>query len=131
LELLGKLEEMRLPRAFDSAACIDQPAEIFGSSHPASVALAKRICSSCPIKTECLEWALEHPEEGVWGGTTRQERDHKVKLVSMTYVDELAERRAKRVRLLDQVAIADLAAEFQVTERTIHRWRAQIENEAS
>jgi WhiB family redox-sensing transcriptional regulator len=131
LELLAQLEVMRLPRVFDSAACVSQPAEIFGSSHPASVALAKRVCSTCPIKTACLEWALEHPEEGVWGGTTRQERELKVKQVSMTYVDELAERRAKRVRLLDQVGIADLAAEFQVTERTIHRWRAQIQNEAS
>jgi WhiB family redox-sensing transcriptional regulator len=131
LELLGQLKEMRLPRVFAAAACIDQPAEIFGASHPASVALAKRVCSTCPVKTECLEWAMEHPEEGVWGGTTRQERELRAKQVSMTYVDELAERRAKRVRLLDQVGIADLAAEFQVTERTIHRWRAKIQNEAS
>ena len=131
LELLDQLEGMRLPRVFDAAACVDQPAEIFSSSHPSRVALAKRVCSACPIKSECLEWALEHPEEGVWGGTTRPERELKVKQVSMTLVDELAERRAKRVRLLDQVGIADLAAEFQVTERTIHRWKAQIQNEAS
>lgn len=131
LELLDQLEGMRLPRFFDAAACVDAPAEIFSSNHPTRVALAKRVCSACPIWTECLEWALEHPEEGVWGGTTRQERELRVKQVPMEHVDELAERRAKRVRLLDQVGIADLAAEFQVTERTIHRWRAQIQNEAS
>lgn len=34
-----------------------------------------RLCDRCPIRTECLEWALTRPEPfGIWGGTTDQER---------------------------------------------------------
>lgn len=32
------------------------------------------ICSSCPVKTECLDYALERKPSGVWGGTTEYQR---------------------------------------------------------
>ena len=36
---------------------------------------AKKICTACPVKTECLEHALAVPENyGVWGGLTQDER---------------------------------------------------------
>ena len=36
---------------------------------------AKEICGRCPVKLDCLAWALENNErEGVWGGTTPKER---------------------------------------------------------
>ena len=36
---------------------------------------AKAICRSCPVRKECLDWALGKPETyGVWGGTTEEER---------------------------------------------------------
>lgn len=35
---------------------------------------AKKLCASCPVKQECLEWALEHEEHGIWGGSTPGER---------------------------------------------------------
>jgi WhiB family redox-sensing transcriptional regulator len=36
---------------------------------------AKAVCAACPARVRCLEWALEAGEtEGVWGGTTPQER---------------------------------------------------------
>lgn len=35
---------------------------------------AKAVCVGCPLITECLQWALDHREWGVWGGTTRDER---------------------------------------------------------
>jgi WhiB family redox-sensing transcriptional regulator len=25
-------------------------------------------CHKCPVKTECLEHAVEHEEQGIWGG---------------------------------------------------------------
>lgn len=36
---------------------------------------AKAWCGLCPIKDPCLERALESNEWGVWGGTTKGERD--------------------------------------------------------
>ena len=43
------------------------------------VQVAKRICSGCPVRGECLDYALnELPSEqervGIWGGTTCDER---------------------------------------------------------
>ncbi|MER5915517.1 WhiB family transcriptional regulator [Streptomyces sp. NPDC001982] len=36
---------------------------------------AKAVCRRCPVMRECLQWAIEvDPVEGVWGGTTEQER---------------------------------------------------------
>jgi len=37
--------------------------------------LAKQICSECPVRLLCLEYALESNEPyGIWGGLTRAER---------------------------------------------------------
>ena len=36
---------------------------------------AKRICRNCPVRTECLAYALDYGMEyGVWGGMTERER---------------------------------------------------------
>lgn len=36
---------------------------------------AKRICGRCPLTNECAEWATTtNQQEGVWGGTTPEER---------------------------------------------------------
>jgi WhiB family redox-sensing transcriptional regulator len=36
--------------------------------------MVKNICRSCPYKEECLQWALENREVGIWGGTTDTDR---------------------------------------------------------
>ncbi|MFB9207567.1 WhiB family transcriptional regulator [Nonomuraea spiralis] len=37
--------------------------------------LARRICQGCPVRVQCLTWAVETGEaEGMWGGTTPDER---------------------------------------------------------
>jgi WhiB family redox-sensing transcriptional regulator len=36
---------------------------------------AKKVCGGCPVRKECLAWALNHPEPyGVWGGLDERER---------------------------------------------------------
>lgn len=36
---------------------------------------AKAVCRRCPVRQRCLEWALDTDlVEGIWGGTTEQER---------------------------------------------------------
>ncbi|MEV3851758.1 WhiB family transcriptional regulator [Streptomyces microflavus] len=42
-----------------------------------ATAQAKQACSTCPIVTECLKWALAHPDltpTGVWAATTKRDR---------------------------------------------------------
>ncbi|REE97003.1 WhiB family transcriptional regulator [Thermomonospora umbrina] len=41
------------------------------------VEAAKAICAHCPVQADCLDWALRAGEpEGIWGGTTPEERRH-------------------------------------------------------
>lgn len=35
---------------------------------------AKKICGTCIYIAECREWAIETNEQGVWGGTSKNER---------------------------------------------------------
>jgi WhiB family redox-sensing transcriptional regulator len=40
------------------------------------IRMAKALCDTCPVKTECLTYALEANEPyGIWGGLTTNERD--------------------------------------------------------
>ena len=40
-----------------------------------NISAARKICSDCPLKVSCLEYALRNHELGVWGGTTEGQRD--------------------------------------------------------
>lgn len=58
-------------------ACTPDDAELFhpvGLGVPADIQLALAICASCPVKQECLDWALDHVEDGIWGGLQASER---------------------------------------------------------
>ena len=58
------------------APCTVDPDSMFPegyNSHPREV-YATKICRGCPYLQECLQFALENDEWGVWGGTTRHQR---------------------------------------------------------
>lgn len=62
------------------SACHDQDPELFfpiGTSQ-ASMSqsrVAQAVCRRCPVRAECLRWALDSRQEfGVWGGLTEPER---------------------------------------------------------
>lgn len=40
-----------------------------------NLASAKQICSTCPLSLQCLEYALNNYQIGVWGGTTESQRE--------------------------------------------------------
>lgn len=46
-----------------------------GKDDLASVEIAKAFCATCPEKLKCLDHALHHEREGIWGETTPGERD--------------------------------------------------------
>ena len=61
----------------DRAQCLGADANLFfhqRSDSPEHVVKAKRICAVCPVKAECLEFAITNNEQfGVWGGLTPRE----------------------------------------------------------
>ena len=58
------------------AACIGAPTDLFFPENSMTVSkIAKAICDSCPVKEQCLEFALVTFENhGYWGGTTPKQR---------------------------------------------------------
>jgi WhiB family redox-sensing transcriptional regulator len=76
-----------LPEWAPLAACAGKDSNIwFPESDRASateaVQKARRICLLCPVRKECLEWAFENVHstvEGVYGGTTGEEREQALK----------------------------------------------------
>jgi WhiB family redox-sensing transcriptional regulator len=56
-------------------ACRDADGETFFPATKDDVDKALAICAICPVRIECLEYALEARERyGVWGGTTEKQR---------------------------------------------------------
>jgi hypothetical protein len=125
------------------AACRGVDPEVFfpaaedGPRHEVQVAAAKAVCARCPVRAECLAWALAALPYGVAGGMSEQER---------------SQARARRRRNCQsgrrvfgrpaggspaEVAAAgraairagrtprEVAREFEVSERTAMRWAAQ------
>jgi WhiB family redox-sensing transcriptional regulator len=64
----------------ERARCIDQDPELFfpvGTTGPAidQVERARAVCMDCPVRPECLDWALDTAQDaGVWGGLSEEER---------------------------------------------------------
>jgi len=57
------------------SACRDADPSIFFGSTREEIQQALALCAVCPVRSECLEHALEARERfGVWGGTTESER---------------------------------------------------------
>lgn len=68
----------RTPDWYERAACKGRDTALWISSkgNPSIYAPAKKVCETCPVKTECLETALRVPWlVGVWGGTNASERE--------------------------------------------------------
>lgn len=34
----------------------------------------KKLCQTCMVKKDCLDYALRHSVDGIWGGTNRRQR---------------------------------------------------------
>ena len=59
----------------ERALCAQTDPEAFFPEKGGSTREAKRICSGCEVRAECLDYALAHDERfGIWGGLSERER---------------------------------------------------------
>ncbi len=59
----------------DRANCFGIDPDVFFPITEEDAGPALAFCTGCPIKIECLAWALRNGERyGVWGGLTEQQR---------------------------------------------------------
>lgn len=101
------------------AACRDTDPELhfpIGNTGPALLQIeeARAVCRRCPVRTECLTWALDSGQDsGVWGGMSEDERRalnrRQQRQPTAAQVAELQRRRAERDTALG--AIRELAGQ--------------------
>ena len=59
----------------ERALCAQTDPEAFFPEKGGSTREAKRICTTCAVRSECLEYALGNDERfGIWGGLSERER---------------------------------------------------------
>jgi len=59
----------------ERALCAQTDPESFFPEKGGSTREAKRVCTGCEVKGDCLEYALENDERfGIWGGLSERER---------------------------------------------------------
>jgi WhiB family redox-sensing transcriptional regulator len=61
----------------DDALCAQTDPEIFFPERGAAAKAAMAVCRACPVRAECLAYALEHEAVcgwGVWGGVSERGR---------------------------------------------------------
>jgi WhiB family redox-sensing transcriptional regulator len=55
--------------------CAHRDPAMFFPSDGVGVEIARKACEGCPVKTQCLEYAIaERIDHGVWGGCSERER---------------------------------------------------------
>ena len=71
---------MREPRFYESPSCAQIGGDLFFPEKEGQafgnieIAMAKRICLSCPHQTECAQWGIKKEIHGIWGGLTESDR---------------------------------------------------------
>ncbi|WP_130293320.1 WhiB family transcriptional regulator [Pseudonocardia sediminis] len=135
------------------AACLSVDPELFfpaaenGVAHARQVARAKRVCGRCPVRDECLAWAIESLPHGIAGGTTAGERrvartTRPARCVSACRdsagfhvpvgAQQIPSRRRSPIVAAGKAALAggapraQVAVEFGVSRRTVDRWAAAV-----
>lgn len=57
------------------ALCAQTDPEAFFPEKGGSTRDAKKICTSCDVRSQCLDYALQNDERfGIWGGLSERER---------------------------------------------------------
>ena len=76
--LMADLGLDTLPEALgwmERGKCLDADPEAFFPEKGGSTREAKRVCTGCAVRAECLEYALTSDERfGIWGGLSERER---------------------------------------------------------
>lgn len=54
--------------------CVGEDPDMFFPSHGEPGTKARQICDGCAVRDQCLDYAVEADEFGIWGGLDQQER---------------------------------------------------------
>lgn len=119
---LGAPDIIPVPMELLKAGACGGRVVFFDDDHTAT---AKLLCAACPVRKRCRDYALEHEEFGVWGGTTPEERDELRGHPFVWSWDQRVE--AQRLRMLFSRGVPEemIAAEYAVSARSVQRKKVE------
>ena len=127
LALAGKLKAVLTKNPLpdlSAGACIGVDTEMFFSDSTSKTARAKAICSQCPVRDLCLDWAIQNAEFGVFGGLTAEDR---AAAYGEPFVQDPGEI-TSQLQLILTGSLNSIAREYKVDQRTAIRWRKILKN---
>ncbi|NLF05129.1 MAG: WhiB family transcriptional regulator [Actinomycetales bacterium] len=75
LPIFGEPDDDSILGWQERALCAQTDPEAFFPEKGGSTREAKRVCTGCEVRSECLEYALANDERfGIWGGLSERER---------------------------------------------------------
>lgn len=89
------------------------------SARSAFISEAMGLCGMCPERLKCLQWALDNNEQGIWGGTTEEDRR------AMQKKPLTQEQRRRRVRQLHKDGLNDrqIGSKLGIDRRDVYNDR--------
>jgi WhiB family redox-sensing transcriptional regulator len=110
----------------DKADCrtVKDP-DIFFSEDAAGIRQAKKICNTCPVRSECFKYGKSE-EFGIFGGLTPAERrSYKIQEQPqrLPLIDLVAQK-----RFIEKASVSQVSRRYQVEPRTVQRWRKILKN---
>jgi WhiB family redox-sensing transcriptional regulator len=107
----------------EDALCAQVDPEIFFPEKGQPTRDAKKICATCDVREQCLQWAITaNQRHGVLGGLTARERSR----LARGEETRVTTRKTKREDTILQLHTAsvpptEIAQRFEITERSVHR----------
>lgn len=72
--------------------------------------MAKFMCDMCPVKAQCLLWALIYDEEEIWGGLSKGERTRKY---TPSFRERLIEKAKRAGMYYSKIPLATYLQEYR------------------
>ncbi|KPI31399.1 transcription factor WhiB [Actinobacteria bacterium OV320] len=112
------------------ATCRETDPELFFAIGPHSareIAQAKRVCVGCPVRSACLEWALDTGQNhGVWGGLDEAERRQIARNPFSHRAVALANQEFIEEQLAAKVSLRQIAAELGIGHAAVRHAVAEF-----
>jgi WhiB family redox-sensing transcriptional regulator len=106
------------------AACRDaEDPDVFHSSNAMESRNIRKVCATCPVRQECLDYALRTEQRfGTYGGTTGTERSRMLgkRVHRPIQEDRLV---ASDLLMKQGYSLADIAARMGISKETLERSR--------
>lgn len=124
------MNAIRPPGWMAQGLCTQVDPELFYPGEGGQAREALRVCAGCPVRAQCLAYALDRGERfGIWGGQSAAARRRMTRPAPQPAPASQLVRRAAQIRRLTAAGLSDreVGARIGCTTRTVHRIRARFE----